>query len=153
MGPWEYTIEAWGDTFASWQEEIHKKFNGGLRDLRSEALEGAGTRHQGRRTGRKISRRESAQIASPRDLKAADAAELNRLASSSALAALMAAWPDAVAFHTNASPFRFGWTALGPFSPLGTNFSPVRPKARPTLVPPSAIAWAASTTRRPWAST
>ena len=27
-GPWEMTIEAWGDTFKSWQEEIHKKFDG-----------------------------------------------------------------------------------------------------------------------------
>jgi starch synthase (maltosyl-transferring) len=40
-GPWEYTIEAWGDTFKSWQEEIHKKFAGGIHDLRSESLEGA----------------------------------------------------------------------------------------------------------------
>ena len=40
-GPWEYTIEAWGDTFNSWQEEIHKKFDGGILDLRSESLEGA----------------------------------------------------------------------------------------------------------------
>ena len=41
LGPWEYTIEAWGDTFKSWQEEIHKKFDGGIRDLQSESLEGA----------------------------------------------------------------------------------------------------------------
>ena len=34
IGPWEYTIEAWGDTFKSWQEEIRKKFEGGLRVLR-----------------------------------------------------------------------------------------------------------------------
>ena len=40
-GPWEMTIEAWGDTFKSWQEEIHKKFEGGIRDLQSESLEGA----------------------------------------------------------------------------------------------------------------
>ena len=40
-GPWEMTIEAWGDTFKSWQEEIHKKFDGGIRDLQSESLEGA----------------------------------------------------------------------------------------------------------------
>src|SRR6201997_1471772 len=37
----EYTVEAWTDTFRSWQSEFTKKFEGGISDLRSEALEGA----------------------------------------------------------------------------------------------------------------
>src|ERR671934_456642 len=37
----EYTIEAWTDTFRSWQQEFAKKFQAGISDLRSEALEGA----------------------------------------------------------------------------------------------------------------
>src|SRR6266536_3277410 len=37
----EYTVEAWTDTFRSWQSEFAKKFEGGISDLRSEALEGA----------------------------------------------------------------------------------------------------------------
>src|SRR4029078_7594210 len=37
----EYTVEAWTDTFRSWQQEFVKKFEGGIADLRSEALEGA----------------------------------------------------------------------------------------------------------------
>src|SRR5215469_4073382 len=37
----EYTVEAWTDTFGSWQSEFAKKFEGGISDLRSEALEGA----------------------------------------------------------------------------------------------------------------
>src|ERR1044071_10060519 len=37
----EYTVEAWTDTFRSWQQEFAKKFEGGVSDLRSEALEGA----------------------------------------------------------------------------------------------------------------
>src|SRR5512140_640278 len=37
----EYTVEAWTDTFRSWQQEFAKKFQGGVSDLRSEALEGA----------------------------------------------------------------------------------------------------------------
>jgi starch synthase (maltosyl-transferring) len=37
----EYTVEAWTDTFGSWQSEFTKKFEGGISDLRSEALEGA----------------------------------------------------------------------------------------------------------------
>jgi starch synthase (maltosyl-transferring) len=38
---YEYTVEAWTDTFRSWQQEFAKKFEGGISDLRSEALEGA----------------------------------------------------------------------------------------------------------------
>jgi starch synthase (maltosyl-transferring) len=37
----EYTIQAWTDTFRSWQQEFAKKFEAGISDLRSEALEGA----------------------------------------------------------------------------------------------------------------
>src|SRR6184192_2615600 len=37
----EYTVEAWTDTFRSWQQEFAKKFEAGMSDLRSEALEGA----------------------------------------------------------------------------------------------------------------
>src|SRR5215470_17516802 len=36
----EYTVEAWTDRFRSWQQEFSKKFEGGISDLRSEALEG-----------------------------------------------------------------------------------------------------------------
>src|SRR5436190_3534422 len=37
----EYTVEAWTDTFRSWQREFTTKFEAGLSDLRSEAMEGA----------------------------------------------------------------------------------------------------------------
>ncbi len=38
---YEYTIEAWGDLFLSWQHEFQTKFKAGQEDLRSETLEGA----------------------------------------------------------------------------------------------------------------
>ena len=38
---YEYTVEAWTDTFRSWQQEFAKKFEAGISDLRSEALAGA----------------------------------------------------------------------------------------------------------------
>ncbi len=38
---YEFTIEAWGDTFRSWQHEFHTKFKAGLPELTSESLEGA----------------------------------------------------------------------------------------------------------------
>jgi starch synthase (maltosyl-transferring) len=39
--PYEFTIEAWGDTFHSWQHEFHTKHAVGQTDLQSESLEGA----------------------------------------------------------------------------------------------------------------
>ncbi len=42
MGPTEFTIEAWGDTWKSWQHEWHMKFDARQADLQSETLEGAG---------------------------------------------------------------------------------------------------------------
>src|SRR5436189_4679977 len=37
----EYTVEAWTDTFRSWQAEFTKTFEAGVSDHRSEALTGA----------------------------------------------------------------------------------------------------------------
>jgi starch synthase (maltosyl-transferring) len=41
MGPHEITIEAWGDTFLSWQHEFAAKFEAREPNLTSETLEGA----------------------------------------------------------------------------------------------------------------
>ncbi len=38
---YELTVEAWGDTFRSWQHEFQTKFKAGQQDLASETLEGA----------------------------------------------------------------------------------------------------------------
>ena len=37
----EYTVEAWTDTFSAWQHEFSTKFKAGITPLQSEALEGA----------------------------------------------------------------------------------------------------------------
>jgi len=93
MGLWEYTIEAWGDTFRSWQEEIHKKFNGGLRDLNSETLEGAAlVAAAAIRAGKSPDAKKLKAFAA--QLQKADAEGVNALASSLDLAALMTIWPD-----------------------------------------------------------
>lgn len=39
--PFEFTLEAWGDAFLSWQHEYSAKFKAALPDLTSEILEGA----------------------------------------------------------------------------------------------------------------
>ena len=41
VADYEFTIEAWPDSYASWREEISRKSAGGANDLSSEALEGA----------------------------------------------------------------------------------------------------------------
>src|SRR5437868_10837405 len=38
---YEYTVEAWTDTFRGWQHEFSAKFEAGIDNLTSEALEGA----------------------------------------------------------------------------------------------------------------
>jgi starch synthase (maltosyl-transferring) len=93
IGPWEYTVEAWGDTFKSWQEEIHKKFQGGLRDIRSESLEGASLVNQAaNRAGKNGDAKKLKGFAAK--LQGADAEETNRIASDPTLAALMTVWTD-----------------------------------------------------------
>jgi len=92
-GNWEYTIEAWGDSFRSWQEEIHKKHAGGLRDLRSEALEGAALVTAAAVRAGKSSDAKKLRVFATR-LQEADADATHALASSAELAALMTVWPD-----------------------------------------------------------
>src|SRR5256885_2330279 len=41
IGVYEYTVEAWTDTFRSWRHEFSKKFEAGVTNLTAEALEGA----------------------------------------------------------------------------------------------------------------
>lgn len=93
MGAWEYTIEAWGDTFRSWQEEIRKKFDGGLRDLNSETLEGAAlVTAAAIRAGKSGDAKKLKAFAA--QLQKADAGGVNELAASLELSALMTVWPD-----------------------------------------------------------
>src|SRR5256885_867857 len=41
VGVYEYTVEAWTDTFRSWRDEFTKKFEAGIPELMAEALGGA----------------------------------------------------------------------------------------------------------------
>ncbi|GAT34281.1 starch synthase [Terrimicrobium sacchariphilum] len=93
IGAWEYTVEAWGDTFRSWQDEVRKKFNGGLRDLKSEALEGASlVSKAAARAGKSPDAKRLKAFAS--QLQQADAEALSTISASLELTALMIAWTD-----------------------------------------------------------
>ncbi len=40
-GPWQFSVEAWSDPFASWREELRRKVEAGQEGLASELSEGA----------------------------------------------------------------------------------------------------------------
>jgi starch synthase (maltosyl-transferring) len=88
--PYEFTIEAWTDTFLSWQHEFRKKFQGGVKDLASETLEGAGFVEQAAKLAglTKPDGKRLAQIAA--EIKAAPPAEVDAIAHWTELEALMA---------------------------------------------------------------
>ncbi|HET9524082.1 MAG TPA: alpha-1,4-glucan--maltose-1-phosphate maltosyltransferase [Terrimicrobiaceae bacterium] len=106
-GPWEYTIEAWGDTFKSWQEEIHKKFGGGIFDLRSESLEGAAFVQE---AASRAAGTPDADLLKEfaEQLRAADAEQTNKIASSAELTGLMTVWTDR-SLSTDYQPFLPLW--------------------------------------------
>jgi starch synthase (maltosyl-transferring) len=93
LGPWEYTIEAWGDTFKSWQEEIHKKFDGGIRDLQSESLEGAAFVQEAAKRAAGTPDADLLKGFATR-LKSSVPEETNEIAASAELAGLMTVWAD-----------------------------------------------------------
>ena len=89
---YEFTIEAWIDEFRSWQQEFRKKFEGGLRDLASETIEGVHLVESA------AARAEASDAARLREIavkiKAAEPKEVNEIARWGELEGLMGAWPD-----------------------------------------------------------
>ena len=90
---YEYTVEAWTDTFRGWQHEFSKKFEAGIENLESETLEGAALLDDA--AMRAATPADAARI---QELAAAmrvgDNAEINRIAHSGELEVLMATYPD-----------------------------------------------------------
>jgi starch synthase (maltosyl-transferring) len=90
---YEYTIEAWGDPFRSWQHEFKKKFEGGVADLKSETLEGAaivrGASHRALNSADKSRLQKIAEL-----LECSEPGKVNSVAHWTELEALMTAWSD-----------------------------------------------------------
>jgi starch synthase (maltosyl-transferring) len=90
---YEYTLEAWGDTFCSWQHEFRKKFEGGVPDLASETIEGAhfvaaaAERAAGTPDAERLD-----EIA--KKIESGTPMEVDQIAHWTELEALMASWPD-----------------------------------------------------------
>src|SRR5436305_1378360 len=89
----EYTVEAWTDTFRSWQSEFVKKFEGGISDLRSEALEGSAIVEAAATRTRDRADRERLLDFSEQISKSANS-EIYAIAQSPELEVLMATYPD-----------------------------------------------------------
>ncbi len=105
LGFTEYTIEAWGDAFASWIEEIQKKCTGGATSLLSETLEGVAlVQEAAKRAGKNPASKKLAAFANA--LKtASDPAALVATATEPALISLMGQWPDR-ALSSTYEPFQ-----------------------------------------------
>src|SRR5437667_1584568 len=89
----EYTVEAWADTFRSWQQEFAKKIEAGISDLQSEALAGAAIVEAA--AGRARDRADSARLREFAEQIGHGAnSEIYSMARSGELEALMATYPD-----------------------------------------------------------
>ena len=89
----EYTVEAWTDRFRSWQQEFAKKFEGGISDLQSEALEGAAIVEAA--AGRARDRADSVTLREfSEQITEGANSEIYAIARSGELEVLMATYPD-----------------------------------------------------------
>lgn len=101
-GRYEYTVEAWGDVFLSWRDEICKKVDGGLTELSSEALEGARIL---RAAGKGASKADAATLeAFAASLESAEPARLKEIAIDPSLDGLMRFYADRSLATTYAPP-------------------------------------------------
>src|SRR6266550_2342090 len=101
----EYTVEAWTDAFRSWQSEFAKKFEAGISDLRSEALEGAALVEAAARRARDRADRKRLLEFSQQISTGANS-EIRAIAQSGELAVLMATYPDRAAATQYDPPLR-----------------------------------------------
>jgi starch synthase (maltosyl-transferring) len=90
---YEYTVEAWTDTFRGWQHEFAAKFEAGIIDLRSETLEGAALLDEAATRAS-----DAADAVRLRELgemmRVGENAQVNEIAHSGELEVLMATYPD-----------------------------------------------------------
>ncbi|MGZ4982521.1 MAG: alpha-1,4-glucan--maltose-1-phosphate maltosyltransferase [Chthoniobacterales bacterium] len=100
---YEYTVEAWGDTFASWQHEFTAKFKAGIDNLTSETLEGAALiEAAGRRAGKTEDGHRLWEISEL--IRTSENAQINAIAHSGELEVLMATYPDRTSATQYAPP-------------------------------------------------
>jgi starch synthase (maltosyl-transferring) len=89
---YEYTVEAWTDLFRGWQHEFVAKFEGGIADLKSEALEGAALLDAAANRANSVDAARLQELATI--IRIAQPGEINQIAHSGELEVLMATYPD-----------------------------------------------------------
>src|SRR5260370_30708071 len=93
IGVYEYTVEAWTDTFRSWRDEFTKKFEAGISDLTAETLEGAALIEAAGKRAHVAD--DSARLCELSEcIRTADHAQINNIVRSAELEVLMATYPD-----------------------------------------------------------
>ena len=92
-GIYEYTVEAWTDTFRGWQDEFTKKFAAGVTNLTSEALEGAALIEAAAK--RAYAPADAARLGEIAEtIRTVENAQINQIVHSGELEVLMATYPD-----------------------------------------------------------
>ncbi len=90
---YEYTVEAWSDSFAGWQHEFSAKFGAGITALSTETIEGANLLEEAaERAGQTADGRRLSELAE--GIRTATPAEIDAVAHSGELEVLMATYPD-----------------------------------------------------------
>lgn len=90
---YEYTVEAWTDTFRGWQHEFAAKFEAGIANLSSETLEGAALLDAAADRAADFTDADRLrELANA--IRAAEPAAVNEIAHSGELEVLMATYPD-----------------------------------------------------------
>ncbi|MBA3883112.1 MAG: DUF3416 domain-containing protein [Chthoniobacterales bacterium] len=102
---YEYTVEAWTDTFSGWQHEFAAKFKAGIGNLTSEKLEGAALLEAAARRARNSPDLDRLLEISEL-IRNSEHAQVNDIAHSAELEVLMATYPDRSAATQYAPPPR-----------------------------------------------
>jgi len=90
---YEYTVEAWTDTFTGWQHEFAKKFEAGVDNLGSETLEGAALLEGAADRAENLADAERLRELAD-SMRNGEPARVNEIAHSGELEVLMATYPD-----------------------------------------------------------
>jgi len=102
---YEYTVEAWADTFRGWQREFRTKFEAGASTLTAEALEGAALLQAA--ADRAQVAADAARLHELSEcIRTADNAQIDEIAHSGELDVLMSTHPDRSAATQYAPPPR-----------------------------------------------
>ena len=97
---YEYTVEAWTDTFRGWQHEFSAKFKAGLASLTTETLEGASLIEEAaQRAGNSLDGRRLLELSE--SIRTSENPQIDAIAHSGELEILMATYPD----RTNATQY------------------------------------------------